>query len=488
VGDECVCRDGYCGLNQDSAPTYSVGHENLVDINIGAHWTSQHWAIAIAGENAINPAYPWNAGADTILHEFSHSHGYEHPEDPGVQEGCADDAGLASYFQCGEPSMPYIISQCAAAAVDAVFASEESIWDCGPDMVKLPFGYDPTANAILDPTTLAAAYSSGTVCVRSNRHRVFFRTGTGHYFQAYNRGGSGFSAASVGPGDWEALTVIDHNGGTLVSGDEISIKTPNYPFVRVSPTGGGLVRADALSDAGTETRFIISKVSGSGAILPGAQITLRSVSRGTFVTAVNNGGGSLVSDAAVASTWERFVFERPRRAHLINLRTTEFSGAAATANAFDPTVTASAADAVLSTRLETGVGQPAAIDEAWWVYDHNGGQLLSGDTVSFERAASGPVLFLSTCTSGTSGNVRGDGWYAGNCARFVITREAGYGAINRNDRITLRSVSNNRFLTWVPNSFPDPALRRRVRHDAVAAGAWERFRFMPVQGAAFTVE
>jgi hypothetical protein len=352
--------------------------------------------------------------------------------------------------------------------------------------VRLPNGYNPALNDRMDVTTLAGAFSPTAVCYTTKRHRVSIRTGTNTFFQAANAGGSTLNAAAPGPGVWEQFFLIDINGGYLMHDDAISLRTTQGSFIRVSSSVGGLVSADAASDSSSSARFIIKRFPAGGPINAGDTFMLLSVSRARYVTAINNGGGNLVSDQPNPQAWEQFTLEDPRRAHLVYLRNTEVSGSAATSSGWDKVISARLTDNVLFQRFKTGAGNPIHPEEAFWVYDHNGGLLMSGDQISFETGRP-ETIFMSTCSSGTSGNVRGDSWFANNCSRFTITREAGPGEIVHSDRIFLRSVGQNRFLTWVPGNFPDVAQRNRLRNDASFAGSTERFRIEAVQGTAFTV-
>lgn len=489
-----ICRDGYCGINQDSAAVGSWNLQDEVLFNVGSHWTNEHWHTAIQPQQATNPAYPWNAAADTLLHEFSHTHAYLHEENATLQAECANSNGRGSYYENGEPSIPYIVSECAANAVSAVYDMGLDLHTtlCPVDSLALPATYDPSMNDPLEYDSVRAGFE-GFVCERINRRRIWIRTGNGHFFSASSGGGAELTAKSTGGGDWERLYVHDWDGGALDSGDLVSLRVHNTPtgpqFVRVSSTSGGELTADGTDPNEIRALFTIYRASGSGPIETGTPIRLYSWARNRYVTAVGNGGGALVSDAWNPSTWETFTIEEPRRAFLVSFRT----AAENRAIAFEPS------GGINDLQLVTPapVGSPQERNEYFWVFDHGRGLLEDtasglndGDIITLRTDRYDEYWSWSTCGSGT-GKVSGRGFYMNQCNRFRLDREAGPGRIRDGDVVYLSSLSHGNWLTAVPSSYSDPALRNRVVNNRTTAPPtsnelnWERFTVHFAQNSAF---
>ncbi len=129
-----------------------------------------------------------------------------------------------------------------------------------------------------------------------------------NYLSAANNGGGTVDTQRTAVGDWEKLTVIDVNGGTLNSGDQVQLKT-GAGWYLVAEGGGGpgsVMRANRRVAAAWET-FTITK-AGGGQITNGSVVNLRT--NGYYVTAIKGGGiatdGAVMVDRTIPSTWEGF--------------------------------------------------------------------------------------------------------------------------------------------------------------------------------------
>jgi beta-glucanase (GH16 family) len=126
------------------------------------------------------------------------------------------------------------------------------------------------------------------------------------YCGALNGGGSTVYADRYAPQGWETFQLIDQNGADLVDGDSVSFKTSGGQFL--SASGGGL-NAQATADGTTETFKIglVTKADGSTSktIVDGDSFSLQT-STGSYVSATNGGGSTLVSSATKVSTFETF--------------------------------------------------------------------------------------------------------------------------------------------------------------------------------------
>jgi hypothetical protein len=138
-------------------------------------------------------------------------------------------------------------------------------------------------------------------------YTVSVRTCCGNYYiQAVNGGGSSVNATAPEPSTWETFTIVDTNGGALVSGDSVNVRALSGHYL-VAEGGGGpgsVVNADRIVPGAWET-FTIEKKNGTGIISTTDQIALRSYN-GYYVGADGGGGGAVKCDAGSAQAWETF--------------------------------------------------------------------------------------------------------------------------------------------------------------------------------------
>ncbi|HSC86406.1 MAG TPA: hypothetical protein VLC09_04020 [Polyangiaceae bacterium] len=121
---------------------------------------------------------------------------------------------------------------------------------------------------------------------------------------ATNNGGSTVVATATAAQAWETFALDDINGGTLNSGDTVTIRTGAGQYFRAVNGGGAALDATATAAQGWET-FTIVKASGSGAIKNGDAVGFRT-STGHYLRAVNGGGAAIDALGAALSTWEQF--------------------------------------------------------------------------------------------------------------------------------------------------------------------------------------
>ncbi|NUP05415.1 MAG: hypothetical protein HOW73_05070 [Polyangiaceae bacterium] len=432
VGGACPagtnCQDGFCAGTQDSAGigTYLQWQPTL--ITIGGFWTRSNWFNYVVPTQAANPAYPWDATADTIAHEFAHTQGYDHVYD----ETCAQNLRGRPYYAYGEPSAPYIIGECAVAAIGAIYRDGGDLWSCDPDHVNLPTTYNPAPNDPTDNNPALRDSFSGATCTRTLRHRVAISTWGGQFIQATNRGGSTVTVNSPGPGDWETFYIIDSTRGELVNSNTVQIRAGDGHYLRADPTTGD-IRADGTSYNDPYSFFILTRYYGTGTVQPGDYIRLKNTQLNRYVTAVGGGGSGLRADATTIGANQEFYMEEPNRRQAVSLDV----GTQRVAFVFDST-------RLLSRRTASAIGTDAARDEMFWVHDYSGGDIEDNDIISFEWSRE--PTFMASCLSGT-GNVRGDHfWATNNCGRFVIQRVSGTGPIVNGTQVRLYSIGAARYL------------------------------------------
>lgn len=154
--------------------------------------------------------------------------------------------------------------------------------------------------------TLRPIYSYFADLSTKGMLRCGLRTVNGHYVSADDAGGGAIHVNAPWLRTWEELTIIDRNGGSLVSGDSVNILTQNAHYVMALDNGGGATQATSTHDL-TWERFTILKQNGSGAIVPGDTIALQAGS-GHYFVAEGGGGGTNVLNAnrTAIGPWEQF--------------------------------------------------------------------------------------------------------------------------------------------------------------------------------------
>lgn len=511
----------------DHAPFLGYGHDTVTPWTQSNWWGRQAWdtfAPYAAGE-------PFAARGSDVVHEYLHTHNYGHGPDGDCAAPGACASSVCSWTSvCGgsgtPPGTPYDGSAQDARNRCAVLAGlPDTEYDArvgGGGVAPMDQAADRCLRPLLAQSAAACSatvcnadevallqswngaddeFSGSCVCVPDQRHAASFVTGTGHYLTALGGSGSLLNAVGPGRGTWQTFYLVDQNGGALAHGDVVSIRTgPSDTFVSAG-TAGQSVRADATSDGSALARWSIHRVLGAGTVQDGDEIGFRNESRFRFMTAINDGGTTVVSDAVALGDWERFTYREPRRAHLVQLQAHDSRFVS-----FDPTVsselvTAAAASEYIytntgvacvehsdcsegqwcrSSTCQTWRANPAARRQSFWVIDHNGGALMPGDSVSIEW--SGITKFWNSCTSGT-GNLQGNGDYDSYaCRRFTLGRVSGSGPITHGTQITIRSVDQARFLNAIPTGYT-PA--HRIRNEATVASTWERFTIRFAQEARF---
>jgi len=134
-----------------------------------------------------------------------------------------------------------------------------------------------------------------------------FQTQNGNYVTADYAGGGPVHVNAPWVRSWERLCVIDRNGGTLQSGDQINILTSGGFFLMAIDGGGEGVEATATHSLDWET-FKVWKQNGTGTIGNGDLVAIQAQTEQYFV-AEGGGGGTNVLNANrdVVGSWERFV-------------------------------------------------------------------------------------------------------------------------------------------------------------------------------------
>jgi hypothetical protein len=263
---------------------------------------------------------------------------------------------------------------------------------------------------------------------------VALRTHTGQAVSAaWGGSGSALTNYTSDVGGWQWLYVIDRNGGSLASGDTVDIKShsgywlqPDFSF-------------DVLARLPINDSMRIYLASGSGAIGGGSSVNIahRRVTPVPYSVTYRYayaGATTLESSATFGSGPEYdFTVERPRRDTMVYLRASNglYVRTAATGSHL------AYANRTWSELTLTGGTVAQRNEAAFWLVDLNGGALVSGDTVAFERYASDGLEYLSVTGTGQARTAL----FIGPTERFVVTRVFGGTTIAHGDQITLRASS-----------------------------------------------
>jgi hypothetical protein len=132
---------------------------------------------------------------------------------------------------------------------------------------------------------------------------VTLRTWSSHYLVADKGGGAGLMANSTAAKEWETFTLTDVNGGSLVSGDVVTLQSFSGQWASAVNGGGGAIRFTATAPQAWE-QFTAVKLSGTGNIVNGDTIALKTGVTGQFISAANAGGSTVSASGASAKEWE----------------------------------------------------------------------------------------------------------------------------------------------------------------------------------------
>jgi len=105
-------------------------------------------------------------------------------------------------------------------------------------------------------------------------------------------------------GFWETFTLKDWNGGSLQTGDAVSLQAHGGLYLSVRLGSGKQVFATAAT-AGLSERFVIHKIGGAGPVLPGDSISLETRS-GLYLGAEVAGRGAIRALRSVPGPAEVF--------------------------------------------------------------------------------------------------------------------------------------------------------------------------------------
>jgi hypothetical protein len=114
-------------------------------------------------------------------------------------------------------------------------------------------------------------------------------------------------SAALGEDDPAAtLTLVDHDGADLRSGDRVSLRDARGEAIVAVAGGGGLVLTSRVHHERAALFTIIKPGATVGAAIGNGEQVWLVASTGQFVSAEQGGGGPLRADRAAAAGWETF--------------------------------------------------------------------------------------------------------------------------------------------------------------------------------------
>jgi chitinase len=132
---------------------------------------------------------------------------------------------------------------------------------------------------------------------------VTFKTQlAGRFLGAVNNGGAGVVATATAAKGAETFTLIDKNGGQLVSGDQVVIQAASGTFLQAANGGGTTLNAASKNQKEWET-FRITKASGAGALKSGDVVGLQTITNQTWVSAKGGGGSDVFAYGGSLGDW-----------------------------------------------------------------------------------------------------------------------------------------------------------------------------------------
>ena len=137
-------------------------------------------------------------------------------------------------------------------------------------------------------------------------YRVRLRTSDEKYHVvAEGGGGAGLNVNRSRSQEWGTFTLIDKNGGVLVSGDQVQLRTWNGQYYVVAEGGGGAgLNADRRFPKEWGTFTLID--NDGGTVNDGDLVQLRTWSGKHYVVADGGGGAGLNANRSDPQHWKSF--------------------------------------------------------------------------------------------------------------------------------------------------------------------------------------
>ncbi|WP_224363062.1 hypothetical protein [Hyalangium versicolor] len=139
--------------------------------------------------------------------------------------------------------------------------------------------------------------------IMATQWTVNLKTWSSNYLVADQGGNGALMAYSTAAKEWETFTLTDVNGGSLVSGDVVTLQGYGGQWASATNGGGSSIQVVSPSPQSWE-QFTLVKLNGTGTIGSGDQVALKTVISGQYLSAANAGGSTVSANGASAREWE----------------------------------------------------------------------------------------------------------------------------------------------------------------------------------------
>jgi hypothetical protein len=135
---------------------------------------------------------------------------------------------------------------------------------------------------------------------------VQIKTSDGHFLAAEGGGGSAVHADRRQPGEWETFVMAASDGGPVLDGDRVTLRTSDARhYLQASLGGGDLLTAAGTLEGSWET-FVI-ETGRDASIADGDTCRLRTTTDPPWYASADEGGGGEVHvNRRSAGAWETF--------------------------------------------------------------------------------------------------------------------------------------------------------------------------------------
>ena len=161
----------------------------------------------------------------------------------------------------------------------------------------------PPAQGSSDAGASPSAQDSSAAPSATPPQATFLTLDTSEYLSAGNGGVLNAAANNAGP--TETFTLVDLNSGSLTDGDPIHLATSAGVYLTAADDDAGALTFDSTT-AGDNQTFTLVRIDGPGAIAAGDHVALKTKVTGTYVSAINGGGGQVLANAPWDKSWETF--------------------------------------------------------------------------------------------------------------------------------------------------------------------------------------
>jgi hypothetical protein len=183
----------------------------------------------------------------------------------------------------------------------------------GPSIIVSPSSF--TRYSVVAGNGCRTVGSNTVYVTVSKEYAIALGTYYGNYVGAEGGGGAGVHAVASAPNQWERFILRDLNGGQLVDGDFVTLRSHSGHYLVAEWCGGEGQTVNAnRTTAGDWETFQIQSMDGNYWISHGSNVALRACSGSGYYAVAEYGGlngggpgaGEVNCDRTAAGAWETF--------------------------------------------------------------------------------------------------------------------------------------------------------------------------------------